>query len=534
MVPINQNNNFVLLEQYNILLMRYIIFLCLVALMPAACKESSSEQAAEKYTENVKMVVHRGANRLAPENTLVAFQKAIDLGADYIEVDVAMSSDSILYCFHDKSLERTTNGTGLFAEQISDYIDTLDAGSWFSPEFSNARVTKLSEIVEMGGENVNYYFDIKHADLNILRDFIYNSQLVKRCFVWFQDHHTAREFIKSAPDVALKVNAANAYEADSMIKLYNPQIIECDVFSISTELKQICQKYEVKLMANLLRDSWWEYSKALQVGVDLVNIDHPDYFNSVRRNPDYEFTDYRLAAHRGGITEGIYDEYDPASIKAAVDSGYWMLEIDVRPTADKKIIVHHDNDLERIYGVDKNVSDLTMAELKELSAKKGGYAPLSFLELVELTQGKIRLMVDIKPKNPDEWFINEIKQILEKHNMLHETYFIRNDLREYFGDGKYGFRMHEAIEIKKRLEAGENIAAHYYLFDHGNVINAQAARWCQNNAIDVCASVNVGHYRMEEHSMGARRDIEYLKKAGVTMFQIDSPYDDYFNLTLLK
>ncbi len=514
--------------------MRKIIFLSIFTFMVSACTETSSEPVGEKYAEDIKLVVHRGANRVAPENTLSAFQKAIDLGADFIEVDVSMSSDSILYCFHDKTLERTTNGTGIFALRPSAYIDTLDAGSWFSPAFSNEKVPELSEIVAMGGDKVDYYFDVKLADLKTLKNFIYDHQLANRCFVWFNDQEKAREFKELAPGIALKVNAVDAAEADSLINLFNPWVIECDVFNISDGLTEVCRKNDVKLMANLLRDSWWEYKVALQKGVDLVNIDHPDYFNNVRENPENEFSAYRLAAHRGGITEGIFDEYDPTSIMAAIDSGYWMLEVDLRPTADKQIVVHHDKDLKRIYGVDKDVSELTMAELKELRATKGGYAPLSFDELVAVTKGKVRFMVDVKPRDPEQWFIEQIKLTLEENNILHETYFIRNDLRKYFGKGKYGFRMHEAMAMKERLDSGENIAAHYYLFDHGNVINAQAARWCQKNAIDVCASVNVGHYRMEDHYMGARRDIEYLKKSGVTMFQIDSPYDSFFNLALIK
>ena len=112
--------------------------------------------------------------------------------------------------------------------------------------------------------------------------------------------------------------------------------------------------------------------------------------------------------------------------------------------------------------------------------------------------------------------------------MLEETYFISNALRPIYEKGKYGFRMHEVDAIRERMMEGEDIQAHYYLFDHGNRINAETARWCQHNYIEVCASVNIGHYRREYHFEGARRDIQYLKESGVTIFQIDSPYDEFF------
>jgi hypothetical protein len=74
----------------------------------------------------------------------------------------------------------------------------------------------------------------------------------------------------------------------------------------------------------------------------------------------------------------------------------------------------------------------------------------------------------------------------------------------------------------------KNVVDKYYLFDHGNRINAETARWCQKNNITVCSSVNIDHYKMEDHYMGAKRDIEYLNKCGITIHQIDSDYDDFF------
>lgn len=239
------------------------------------------------------------------------------------------------------------------------------------------------------------------------------------------------------------------------------------------------------------------------------------------------FSNYKLIAHRGGITENVFDEFDPRSIQAAIDSGYWMLEIDVRPTADKQIILHHDGTLKRIYGIDKRPEDLTLNELKKLKTSKGGYAPQTLEEITANCQGKIRFMVDVKPESAQPWFYSELVRILEKYNMLESAFFIRNDIEPFIKKGMYGFRMSELPEMKKRMANGENINKKYYLFDHGNRINAEAARWCQQNNIEVCTSVNVGHYQFEPHRISAQRDIDYLKKSGVLIFQIDSEYDQF-------
>jgi glycerophosphoryl diester phosphodiesterase len=237
---------------------------------------------------------------------------------------------------------------------------------------------------------------------------------------------------------------------------------------------------------------------------------------------------YQLIAHRGGIIEGRFNEFDPKSLQAAIDSGYWMLEVDLRPTMDKHVILQHDASLKRIYGVDNSPELMTLSELKKLKAIGNDYAPMTLEEASQLCQGKVRFMIDLKPQLSAPWFYARVDSILTKYNMLHDALFIRNDIQSSFSDGKFGFRMAELAEFLKRMKNGEPITQKYYLFDHGNRLNAETVRICQKNNIEVCASVNIGHYALEPHEPGARRDIEYLKKCGVTLYQIDSEYDSYF------
>lgn len=85
-------------------------------------------------------LAHRGASGYAPENTLAAFDKAIELGADMIETDVRQTKDGHLVLFHDPSVKRTTNGQGLVSELTLAELKALDAGSWFGREFAGQRI----------------------------------------------------------------------------------------------------------------------------------------------------------------------------------------------------------------------------------------------------------------------------------------------------------------------------------------------------------------------------------------------------------
>ncbi len=110
----------------------------------------------------VRVVAHRGASGHAPENTMAAFRRAVELGAGFIETDLQLSRDAHFVALHDTSLERTTNGR----ENVHDFtlaeLQRLDAGSWFSPEFAGERIPTLDEILQFARQTgVVFYLEIK-------------------------------------------------------------------------------------------------------------------------------------------------------------------------------------------------------------------------------------------------------------------------------------------------------------------------------------------------------------------------------------
>jgi glycerophosphoryl diester phosphodiesterase len=92
---------------------------------------------------------HRGASKLAPENTLPAFEAAIRSGADGVELDVQYSSDGHLVVIHDLTLEKLTNGMGRVTAQPLATLRALDAGSHFGPQFGGTRIPFLGEVLDL-------------------------------------------------------------------------------------------------------------------------------------------------------------------------------------------------------------------------------------------------------------------------------------------------------------------------------------------------------------------------------------------------
>ncbi|MBA2651298.1 MAG: glycerophosphodiester phosphodiesterase [Tatlockia sp.] len=95
-----------------------------------------------------KVIGHRGAAAYAPENTLASFDKALAMGCKYLEFDVMLSADGEPFVFHDELLKRTTNGKGEIGLVSAEYLQSLDAGKWFSRRFSGEKIPHFREALQ--------------------------------------------------------------------------------------------------------------------------------------------------------------------------------------------------------------------------------------------------------------------------------------------------------------------------------------------------------------------------------------------------
>ena len=109
------------------------------------------------------IIAHRGASGHAPENTLAAFERAVALGAQFIETDLHLTRDARFVAIHDKTLERTTNGKGAVRDFTLAELRELDAGMWFDRQFMGQRIPTLEEILEFARQHdVVFYLEIKY------------------------------------------------------------------------------------------------------------------------------------------------------------------------------------------------------------------------------------------------------------------------------------------------------------------------------------------------------------------------------------
>lgn len=107
------------------------------------------------------IIAHRGASGIAPENTLAAFEKALEIGVDRIEMDLRQTIDGEVIVLHDKTIRRTTNGWGSARKLSLKKVRRYSAGSWFHHQFSDERVPTFREVLELVNGRTTLLLEIK-------------------------------------------------------------------------------------------------------------------------------------------------------------------------------------------------------------------------------------------------------------------------------------------------------------------------------------------------------------------------------------
>ncbi len=251
---------------------------------PAQGKPTSSRPSQPKRDVRLMtVVVHRGANHLAPENTMASTRKAVELGADYVEVDVRTSADGVMYVLHDVTVNRTTDGEGLIKDLTSEQIDKLDAGSWFDPKFKGERVPRLRTLLEWIRGKCKVYFDVKAADIAKLIDLVDEMKMRDQVFFWFGNKLEAARFRRLDKELPLKINVKEVKELRFAKRWFRASIIETSLANATPALLAEAKKLGMRVMILYGGGEKEVFRKILASGAEMVNLDRLTVYLEVER-----------------------------------------------------------------------------------------------------------------------------------------------------------------------------------------------------------------------------------------------------------
>jgi glycerophosphoryl diester phosphodiesterase len=227
-------------------------------------------------TRPVRFSLHRGAGRYAPENTLPAFEKAIRLGADFVEFDVRTTSDGKFYLLHNSTLEGATDGKGPIAEMPSSVIATLSAGVKFGRPYAKVGLPTLDEFLKAMAGKVDLYFDAKAIAPEALAAAVERHGLVEQIVVYGSTAYLAR--LKTInPRIRLLAPLGSAADLEALGRMLKPYAVDARWEILSRDLISRCHALAIQVFSDALgqHERIEEYQEAMDWGIDLIQTDHP-------------------------------------------------------------------------------------------------------------------------------------------------------------------------------------------------------------------------------------------------------------------
>jgi glycerophosphoryl diester phosphodiesterase len=224
----------------------------------------------------VKIAHHRGASRYAPENTLPALEKAILLGADFVEFDIQTTRDGAFIVLHDRVLSRTTSGQGPVRQQELVIVQSLDAGSWFGRPFAETRVPSLDDFLKAAGRRAQLYVDAKDIAPDALAGALKRHGLIDRAVVYQREEYLER-LRAIDPSIRRMPPLRDLARLDSLADRVRPFAVDAAWSILSKDMIDRCHAKGIQVFSDALgaHEKIEDYQRAIRDGIDLIQTDCP-------------------------------------------------------------------------------------------------------------------------------------------------------------------------------------------------------------------------------------------------------------------
>lgn len=256
-----------------------ILVVC--ALVLCFLPQTPAKAPLPKLKHPIAVICHRGGKALSPENTLAAFRKAIELGADYVEIDVRATRDGAIVIMHDRTVDRTTDGKGDVKDLDLAAIRALDAGSKFSNKSAGERVPTFDAVLQLCRNKINIYLDHKEAPAEQLWKAIRAHHMEKQVIV-YNGMEGLKEWKRIAPQLPVMPSLPNEFRRPGGIAEYlkdlPAEVLDGNLVEWTKELVDQAHAAGAKVYADNLgpNDNPEGFRKAIEMGVDGIQTDHPD------------------------------------------------------------------------------------------------------------------------------------------------------------------------------------------------------------------------------------------------------------------
>jgi glycerophosphoryl diester phosphodiesterase len=249
--------------------------------------------AAHTQTRRVVAIAHRGEHLHHPENTMPAFEEAVRLGADYIEVDVRTTADGKLVLSHDGTVDRCTSGKGEVAKMTFDEIRSLDAGARMAPEFAGTRVPTFDEVLDYARGKIGIYVDVKQVSAKDLVEHIVSHGMADHVVIY--SGRISRDIQQLNPNLKIMPESVNVDVVQRIIGELHPKVIAFGGSDWKPEIIKLAKDSGAQLYVDrqgsdhgVPTDNPQGWQAAIDAGADGIQTDRPGELVQYLREKGYK------------------------------------------------------------------------------------------------------------------------------------------------------------------------------------------------------------------------------------------------------
>ncbi len=256
-------------------------FLCLIvmlSLFSAGCIDLSYAGPVMSLPKQprqggVYVVAHRGAHVGIPENTLAAYAKAIELGADFVEIDTRTTKDGHIVSMHNSEVDGyTKDAKGPVKNFTLAELKAMDIGSRVGPEWKNERIPELGEILDLCKGKIGVYIDLKAANVEQIVKMLRERGMERDC-VWYAGGSEITDLQKACPECFPMPEPDSKDELQRMLDTFKLVVVASSFKTLTPAFVETCHNSHAAVIVDDLGPVTW--MPLLEWKVDGIQTDEP-------------------------------------------------------------------------------------------------------------------------------------------------------------------------------------------------------------------------------------------------------------------
>lgn len=221
-------------------------------------------------------IAHRGEHLHHPENSVPAFDEAIRLGADFIEVDVQTTADGKLVLSHDATVNRCTNGQGKISEMTFEEVEKLDAGIKTGPEFAGTRIPTFDQVLDLARGKIGVYVDVKNASAQDLVSHIDGHGMTDHVVIYC-GLNLAKQIQALNPRLKVMPESNTVEHANLLVEQLHPKVIAFGARDFTPDIIAVAKHANAEVYVDRMgtTDAPEGWQSAIDAGADGIQTDRP-------------------------------------------------------------------------------------------------------------------------------------------------------------------------------------------------------------------------------------------------------------------